>query len=179
MLQVIFSRNSVIWRHNILKYSSQNRFNSNLDKSLTFKNNVDVNPTTSVSEGQPRGRLLFLTLIKGFFHETEDIQNCVRSLELRKMHQTQIHRDTPTIRGMIFKCRHLLRVKSISTAELFPEGTEHFGYQFKSAKELASEKWKQKKQAHQRKLERLKTSIDNKEVLNIPPQRKRPSKTHL
>jgi len=179
MLQVIFSRNSLIWRPTILKYSIQNRFNSNLDKSLTSKNNVDINPTTSVSEGQPRGRLLFLTLIKGYFHETEDIQHCVRTLELRKMHQTQIHRDTPTIRGMVFKCRHLLRVKSVSTAELFPEGTEQFGYKFKSAKELTSEKWKQKKEAHQRKLEKLKSSLDSKEVLNIPQQRKRPSKTHL
>jgi large subunit ribosomal protein L30 len=36
----------------------------------------------------------------------------VRSLGLRKVHQTVIHKDTPQIRGMINKVSHLLSVKT-------------------------------------------------------------------
>ena len=37
----------------------------------------------------------------------------VRALGIRKMHQTVIHDDTPQIRGMITKVRHLLVVEEV------------------------------------------------------------------
>jgi large subunit ribosomal protein L30 len=35
----------------------------------------------------------------------------VRALGLRRMQQTVVHDDTPQIRGMVFKVRHLLKVE--------------------------------------------------------------------
>lgn len=37
----------------------------------------------------------------------------VRALGIRKMHQTVVHDDTPQIRGMITKVRHLLQVEEV------------------------------------------------------------------
>ncbi len=37
----------------------------------------------------------------------------VRALGIRKMHQTVVHDDTPQIRGMITKVRHLLDVEEV------------------------------------------------------------------
>jgi large subunit ribosomal protein L30 len=38
----------------------------------------------------------------------------IRALGIRKMHQSVIHNDTPQIRGMIAKVRHLVNVEDIS-----------------------------------------------------------------
>jgi len=35
----------------------------------------------------------------------------VRALGIRRLHQTIEHVDTPQIRGMVFKIRHLLKVE--------------------------------------------------------------------
>ncbi len=35
----------------------------------------------------------------------------VRALGLRRMQQTVVHDDTPQIRGMVFKVRHLVKVE--------------------------------------------------------------------
>ena len=78
-----------------------------------------------VSEEVARGRLFFITLVKSPFHQTEDVQDSIKVLKLKKVHQIQVHKDSPQIRGLIYKCRLLLSVKSVSTAELFPEGTQH------------------------------------------------------
>ncbi len=37
----------------------------------------------------------------------------VRTLGLRRLHQTVEHRDTPQIRGMIEKVKHLLEVEEV------------------------------------------------------------------
>lgn len=37
-------------------------------------------------------------------------RDTVKSLGLRKMHQTVVHNDTPSIRGMIKKIPHLVEV---------------------------------------------------------------------
>ena len=36
----------------------------------------------------------------------------VKALGLRRLHQTVEHEDTPTIRGMLHKVRHLVQVES-------------------------------------------------------------------
>ena len=37
----------------------------------------------------------------------------VRTMGIRKLHQTVVHDDTPQIRGMIAKVRHLVRIEEI------------------------------------------------------------------
>ena len=38
-----------------------------------------------------------------------------RALGLRRLHQAVEHNDTPQIRGMIFKIRHLVEVEELSS----------------------------------------------------------------
>jgi large subunit ribosomal protein L30 len=40
----------------------------------------------------------------------EDQGRTITALGLRKLHQTVIHNDTPAIRGMLHKVRHLVEV---------------------------------------------------------------------
>jgi large subunit ribosomal protein L30 len=42
-----------------------------------------------------------------------DQKRTVRALGIRRLRQTVEHRDTPQIRGMIFKVRHLVEVEEI------------------------------------------------------------------
>jgi large subunit ribosomal protein L30 len=37
----------------------------------------------------------------------------IRGLGLRKMNQTRILEDTPAVRGMVFKVRHLVEVEEV------------------------------------------------------------------
>ncbi|KAF0972580.1 hypothetical protein FDP41_008829 [Naegleria fowleri] len=88
----------------------------------------ETTPSAATTESAPlvpRGRLFFITLSKSPIHQTEYVKAAIRALKLKKLHQVQVHKDTPQIRGLIYKCRLLLSVKSVSTAELFPEGTQH------------------------------------------------------
>lgn len=41
----------------------------------------------------------------------EDQRRTIQALGLRKLHQTVIKDDTPSIRGMVYKVRHLVRVE--------------------------------------------------------------------
>ena len=43
---------------------------------------------------------------------TRDMRQTVRGLGLRKLHQTVEREDTPAIRGMVHKIRHLVEVTS-------------------------------------------------------------------
>src|SRR4029079_16107080 len=47
---------------------------------------------------------------------SQDQKDTVRSLGLRKLNSTALHDDTPSIRGMAFKVRHLVKVEEL-TAE--------------------------------------------------------------
>ena len=56
---------------------------------------------------------LAITLTRSVIGRPEDQRITVRTLGLRKMHQTVVHNDNPAIRGMINKVAHLVRVKEI------------------------------------------------------------------
>ncbi|NNU85071.1 50S ribosomal protein L30 [Geobacillus sp. BMUD] len=56
---------------------------------------------------------LAITLTRSVIGRPEDQRVTVRTLGLRKMHQTVIHNDNPAIRGMINKVAHLVNVKEI------------------------------------------------------------------
>ncbi|KAL9646993.1 hypothetical protein ABK040_013849 [Willaertia magna] len=88
-------------------------------------NTTTTSTETTTTLEQPRGRLFFITLVKSPHHQTTDVQQSINALKLKKIHQLQVHKDTPQIRGLIYKCRFLLSVKSVSTADIFPEGTQH------------------------------------------------------
>ena len=40
-------------------------------------------------------------------------RDIIRSLGLRRLHHTVVHHDSPTIRGMVKKVEHLLRVEEV------------------------------------------------------------------
>jgi len=51
-----------------------------------------------------------VTQIRGANKRTKDQQDTLLGLGLKRMHQTRELEDTPAVRGMIRKIRHLLRV---------------------------------------------------------------------
>lgn len=42
---------------------------------------------------------------------TQDQHATIRALGFRRLHQVVEHNDTPQIRGMVFKVRHLVKVE--------------------------------------------------------------------
>ena len=44
----------------------------------------------------------------------KDQRRTIAALGLRRLHRTVEHEDTPAIRGMIFKVRHLVEVKEVA-----------------------------------------------------------------
>ncbi|MCL4462781.1 MAG: 50S ribosomal protein L30 [Firmicutes bacterium] len=54
---------------------------------------------------------LRVTLINSLIGRPEDQRVTVKSLGLKKLHQTVEHEDTPQIRGMINKVSHLVKVE--------------------------------------------------------------------
>ncbi|AFG35472.1 LSU ribosomal protein L30P [Fervidobacterium changbaicum] len=56
---------------------------------------------------------LKITLVRSPIGYKYDQKDTVRRLGLRKMHQTVIKDDTPQIRGMVEKVKHLLKVEEI------------------------------------------------------------------
>ena len=56
---------------------------------------------------------LQITYTKSMIGYSQDQKDTVKSLGLRKLNSTVVHDDTPTIRGMAFKVRHLVTVKEI------------------------------------------------------------------
>lgn len=56
---------------------------------------------------------LRITLKRSPIDYNEKQKITVRTLGLRRMHQTVEHRDTPQIRGMIKKVSHLVEVEEI------------------------------------------------------------------
>lgn len=57
---------------------------------------------------------LKVTYVKSTIGYAKDQKATVRSLGLRKLHQSVMHEDTPAIRGMIFKVKHLVKVEELN-----------------------------------------------------------------
>jgi large subunit ribosomal protein L30 len=70
-------------------------------------------------EGCGVARRLRITLVKSPIGYAHDQKDTVRRLGLRKMWHAVEHDDTPGIRGMVQKVRHLVRVEEI---EETPQG---------------------------------------------------------
>ena len=54
---------------------------------------------------------LRITWTKSGIGYSRDQRRTLRALGLRRLHQTVEHDDTPSLRGMILKVKHLLRVE--------------------------------------------------------------------
>ncbi len=70
---------------------------------------------------------LRITYVKSAIGYAEDQKSTVKSLGLRKLHQSVVHRDTPAIRGMIFKVKHLVKVEEINDLSSTPNADRSGG----------------------------------------------------
>ncbi|MCF6094816.1 50S ribosomal protein L30 [Microaerobacter geothermalis] len=57
---------------------------------------------------------LKITLKRSVIGRKEDQRVTVRTLGLTKLHQTVVHEDNPSIRGMVNKVSHLVEVEEVN-----------------------------------------------------------------
>jgi large subunit ribosomal protein L30 len=57
--------------------------------------------------------MLRITLVRSTIGRPKDQALTVKSLGLRRLHQTVERRDNPSIRGMVHKIRHLVQVEEV------------------------------------------------------------------
>ncbi len=58
-------------------------------------------------------KIVRITLVKSAIGQTKEHKATIRSLGLRRMHQTVEHKDSPTLRGMLYKVNHLVVVEEV------------------------------------------------------------------
>jgi large subunit ribosomal protein L30 len=58
-------------------------------------------------------KTLRITQVRSGIGLARDQRRTVRALGIKRMHDTVEQADTPAIRGMIFKVRHLVKVEEI------------------------------------------------------------------
>jgi large subunit ribosomal protein L30 len=66
--------------------------------------------TAERKTGSDKKSTIKIKQVVSFIGSTDDIRQAVRGLGLRRMHQVVEREDTPSIRGMIHKVRHLVEV---------------------------------------------------------------------
>jgi large subunit ribosomal protein L30 len=69
------------------------------------------------AEAQSASPMLRITLVRSTIGRPEDQERTVRSLGLRRLHHTVERQDSPSIRGMVDKIRHLVVVEEVVAAE--------------------------------------------------------------
>src|SRR6266849_5437375 len=79
---------------------------------LSLKDVAQVAETRSktVAEGKKSGGTVKVKWVVSFISCTDDMRQTIRGLGLRRMHQVVEREDTPAVRGMIHKVRHLVEV---------------------------------------------------------------------
>lgn len=73
-----------------------------------------------MSEAMSNGGKLRITLVRSTIGRPPDQERTVASLGLRKLHETVERPDSPSIRGMVAKIHHLVKVEEVSAAEAAP-----------------------------------------------------------
>ncbi|NWG18706.1 MAG: 50S ribosomal protein L30 [Chloroflexi bacterium] len=69
---------------------------------------------------------LRVTYRKSSIGYSKDQKATIRSLGLRKLNSSVLHDDTPSIRGMLFKVKHLVSVEEVAAAgDALPEATDN------------------------------------------------------
>jgi len=72
-------------------------------------------PRTSTAKSKaPKPKILQITLVKSAIGYSETHKKTIRALGLRRMHQTVEQVDSPSLRGMISKVNHLVKVVEIN-----------------------------------------------------------------
>ncbi len=61
-------------------------------------------------DGKKSGGTVKIKWVVSFISCTDDMRQTIRGLGLRRMHQVVERQDTPSVRGMIHKVRHLVEV---------------------------------------------------------------------
>lgn len=56
---------------------------------------------------------LKVKLIKSLIDEKEEHKRTARALGLRRVGAERVHGDSPVVRGMIFKIKHLVKVEEL------------------------------------------------------------------
>lgn len=59
---------------------------------------------------------LAITWVRSTIGFPQDQRGTIASLGLRRLHQTVVHEDTPSIRGMVHKVRHLVQVRDAASS---------------------------------------------------------------
>jgi large subunit ribosomal protein L30 len=62
------------------------------------------------AEDKKSGGTVKVKWVVSFISCTDDMRQTIRGLGLRRMHQVVEREDTPAVRGMIHKVRHLVEV---------------------------------------------------------------------
>jgi large subunit ribosomal protein L30 len=57
---------------------------------------------------------LKVTYVRSVIGQKPDQERTVEALGLRRLHQTVEHEDSPQLRGMVHKVRHLVKVEELS-----------------------------------------------------------------
>ncbi len=56
---------------------------------------------------------LKVTQVRSVIGSKQGHKRTVRALGLKRIHDTRVHEDTPQIRGMLHKVRHLVHVEEV------------------------------------------------------------------
>jgi large subunit ribosomal protein L30 len=60
---------------------------------------------------------LKVTQVKSTIGSIENHKRTVRALGLKRPRDSQVHEDTPQMRGMVHKVRHLVRVEEVQEVD--------------------------------------------------------------
>jgi len=58
---------------------------------------------------------LKVTYVRSVIGQKPDQERTVQALGLRRLHQTVEHEDSPQLRGMVHKVRHLVKVEEMAS----------------------------------------------------------------
>ena len=58
---------------------------------------------------------LSIVQVRSAIGRKADQKATLKALGIRRLHQTVVHRDTPQIRGMVFKVAHLVKVEQVQS----------------------------------------------------------------
>ena len=79
-------------------------------KTTTKKSSAAAKTSAASTQGTLR-----ITLVRSVIGRPPDQEATVRTLGLRKLHQTVERPDTPDVRGMVTKIRHLVTVQEAAS----------------------------------------------------------------
>jgi large subunit ribosomal protein L30 len=66
-----------------------------------------------MAESDTQAKKLRITYVKSAIGYSVRHKATIRSLGLRKLHQTVIHEDSPVLRGMLLKVNHLVKIEEV------------------------------------------------------------------